>query len=496
MGRYSYSVHSATLRGVTVVPVLVEVVISSGIPSFSIVGMPDTAIQESKERIKAAIRSCGFKMPNEKIVVNLAPGAVRKRGSGFDLPIALGLLAATGQINSAFVDDALVVGELLLDGSARATDGLLAYQRCAQDQGRSLIVGAVASHEISRVEVKTYTMKRLGDIRHLPLPELTYHELDNTAQAPDFGDVKGHDAAKRALQVAAAGNHAALMVGPPGAGKTMLARCYPSILPPLENNERLDSALVYSVSGYDISSIMAGVRPFRSPHHSATLPGLLGGGNPVKPGEVSFAHNGVLFLDELAEFKNTTLQALRQPFEEGSVRLARADGTYEFPASFTLLAATNPCPCGYYGDPHHTCRCSEARIRAYQGKIGGPLLDRIDIRIDVWPLENSALLEEGSSVTSETLREGVLRAREFAAYRRKKEGNPQGLNQVIAACNFDSEDFYYFESLMDRRDTSARSLIKTLLLARTIADIEQTENVTKAHVSEAFMLRFKGGLLS
>lgn len=491
MGQYSFMVSSATIRGVKAIPVSVEVVVSAGIPSFSIVGMPDIAIQESKERIRAAIRSSGFQMPRDKIVVNLAPGSVKKHGSGFDLPIALGLLAATGQINPSVLDNTLVVGELSLDGTARATEGLLAFQRCAKEQGLSLLVG-MHDAAVSRMEVETFCVSKLADVLQESLNPLVCSTQAAHSYRFDFAEVKGHEAAKRALQIAAAGNHGALMVGPPGSGKTMLARCYPSILPPLSEEERLDSALIYSVLGLDVNAVLSGVRPFRNPHHSITQAGLLGGGNPVKPGEISLAHNGVLFLDELAEFKSSVLQALRQPFEEGVVRLARADGIYEFPSSFNFLAATNPCPCGYYGDYNHDCKCSESQIRTYQNRIGGPLLDRIDIQIDVWPLEEKVLLSSGSSIDSAFLRDGVLCAREFAQWRFEKEGKPKGLDETLQSCHLSDESLAYFKTLMKTQKKSARSVIKTLLLARTIADINQEYQVSSRDISEAFMLRLGG----
>lgn len=451
----SFSVQSATIRGVEAVPVSVEVVVSNGIPGFAIVGMADAAIQESRERVKAALRSSGFVMPTEKIVVNLAPGALRKTGSGFDLPIALGILAATGQIDPAPLENALVVGELSLGGGVRCTAGMLAFQRCAAT---------------------------------LALPDYS--------QVGDYSEVLGHEMAKRALQVAAAGGHGVIMVGLPGSGKTMLAQRFGSILPELSEQERLESTLIHSVVGEEVGGILAGARPFRSPHHSATAAGLVGGGSPPRPGEASLAHNGVLFLDEMSEFKASVLQTLRQPLEGGSVTLTRADGTYSFPARFQLLAATNPCPCGYFGDPTGRCKCQPAAVQTYQNRIGGPLLDRIDIRIDVWRSDSRELLGESKGKSSAELREGVERARAFANARNRKCGSKAGksMKQLKEACAFSAKTEEFFLGLAESRELSARALAKTLLLSRTIADIEEQEQVQSAHVAEAFGLRFGGGL--
>lgn len=427
----SFSLQSATIRGVEAVPVSVEVVISNGIPGFAIVGMADAAIQESRERVKAALRSSGFVMPTEKIVVNLAPGALRKTGSGFDLPIALGILAATGQIDPEAIRDALVVGELSLGGGVRCSAGMLAYQRCAASLGLNLVAGIP---DEGLIELEGLTCKLLERLSHIREPRFASAPalcLDGLRPSGDYSEVLGHEMAKRALQVAAAGGHGVIMVGPPGSGKTMLAQRFGSILPELHEQERLESALIHSVVGEDVTGILAGQRPFRSPHHSATAAGLVGGGSPPRPGEASLAHNGVLFLDELSEFKASVLQTLRQPLESGSITLTRADGAYAFPARFQFLAATNPCPCGYFGDPAGRCRCAPAAVQAYQNRIGGPLLDRIDIRIDVWRSDSRELLKREAGKSSAELREGVERARAFA--RRRVDAGAKGGKEKHAA---------------------------------------------------------------
>lgn len=500
---------SASLLGVEAVPITVEVVVSSGIPGMSIVGMADKAVQEAKERVKAAIRASGFSMPADKIVVNLAPGDMKKSGAGFDLPIAMGILAATQQISTALLRDRMFVGELSLEGNVRTVAGMLAFGMCAAKAGYGLVSASGAEAPIAGLEQMALT--HLCRLQHDdPLVEVAQrknaHQELQVAPALDFGDISGQEVAKRAIQIAAAGSHGLLMVGPPGSGKTMLASRIPTILPPLEEREMLEAALVHSVAGEDTSFILAGRRPFRHPHHSASMPGLLGGGSPVRPGEVTLAHRGVLFLDELAEFNPHVLQGLRQPIEDGEVCITRAAGNVKMPARFMLVAATNPCPCGYFGDSGHECTCTTGQIHKYQSRIGAPLMDRLDLQLDVHRLPTSNILEAGSGADSATLRAGVIAARSFAAWRRERNATPDAIDalrprvvaskssrEVIEECQLESEERQFVVTMADARNLSGRAIVNTLGVARTIADMAESLSVKTEHLAEAFGFRLSEG---
>lgn len=574
MSRLSCSALAATLRGIEAVPVQVEVVIGPGIPSFSIVGMPDVAIQESRERVKAAIRASGFRFPADKIVVNLAPGSLRKHGSGFDLPIALCILCATDQVPRRVLDGCVCMGELSLDGSVTSVQGLLPVQLKAKSLGRHVLTGSLAERYVPVPGVACWSLRRLedaaaglGDASPLASSGLaaaggeasfgvggaTCDDLDSgsphATSMPDFAQVHGQEAAKRALQVAAVGRHDVLMVGPPGSGKTFLASCLPGILPPLNEAAAMESAAVHSVAGVDVDGILQGRRPFRAPHHSATQAGLIGGGSPVRPGEASLAHNGVLFLDELSEFQPRVLQTLRQPLESGKVRITRVDGTYELPTDFLLVAATNPCPCGHYGDRRKPCRCSPSQVHAYQNRIGGPLYDRIDIRIDVQRPDPAKLMgvkvpggpAQRCPASTVELASGVRRAIEFRKGRlagsaaglgiagngkrvarasepkasAAKDGlgnasmeaasriltaapghvdGSQSFGDALFACGLDKPASEFFLALMQQHAMSARSGMKTLRLARTVADLELSEHVHEGHLAQACSMRFANGM--
>ncbi|MDO5328557.1 MAG: YifB family Mg chelatase-like AAA ATPase [Coriobacteriia bacterium] len=503
-----YSILSATLRGVQAIPVDVEVSVYFGMPSFNIVGMPDTSIQESKERIRSAIKASGFTMPDTRIVANLAPGSIRKSGSGFDLPIAVAILAATKQIEIR--GNNLIVGELALDGSIRDVPGILAHLRCAKSCKSNLL--SPPSDSVYMEGVEQLSVSHLRDFLSNDFKITKFKKTENKNYDLDFSDINGHDMAKRAMQISACGNHGILMVGPPGSGKSMLASRMPSILPPLSEEEKMESAVIHSVAGADMSDVLNGIRPFRSPHHSATLAGLIGGGQPAKPGEVSLAHNGVLYMDELAEFNPHVLQGIRQPMETGSVSITRSDGVVNFPAKFSLIAASNPCPCGYYGDSQYECKCSPRQIQNYQSKIGGPVLDRIDMHLDISRIDASQVLSTGGGTSSDELRVGVNSGIEFRKWRSRHDIDNQNKNvgsevldkkcrgfksksgamsRLVNSCKLSDSDFRFFEEASSKNNMSGRGIMRVLSVARTIADIEQKEKVNHDHLCEALAYRLR-----
>ena len=484
----------------------VEVDIARGLPAFTTVGLAETAVRESRERVKAAVVNSGFQFPNDRITVNLAPADKRKEGTGFDLPIALGVLMATGMVPAGSTGGFLVCGELALDGRVKPVCGVLAMAMEARHRGmKAVIVPHGNRLEASVVQgLEIYAVKSLSEavgflkgiqplIPEPPFAGLTPETVDYPV---DFSDVVGQDHAKRALEIAAAGKHNLLMNGPPGSGKTMLARALPSILPPLSFDEALETTRVHSVSGLlngDVPLVAA--RPMRSPHHTISDAGLTGGGQNPIPGEVSLAHNGVLFLDELPEFKKRVLDVLRQPLEDGFVHIARARSKVTYPSDTLLVCAMNPCPCGYATHPGRECRCSSMQVERYQGRISGPLLDRIDLHVEVPAVSFRELSgrKKRSSEGSLTVRARVVAA--VAIQTRRFDGMPlrfngqMGSREVHRFCAIGPESEALLGAAVDRLGLSARAWMRCLKMARTIADLEGIESIALAHVAEAIQYR-------
>jgi magnesium chelatase family protein len=494
---------SCAVVGLNGVLVEVEVDVGSGTPGVILVGLPDAAVQESKERVRAAIRNSGGFFPRGKVTINLAPADLRKNGPIYDLPIAIGILLAGGRIDSD-VSDALVVGELALDGATRHTPGILSMMSLAQEKGlRRAFIPAADAAEATLVEgIEVYPVATLGDlVNHLTgeMPITAQRPGETAAGLPtetavDFSEIRGQEHVKRGLEVAAAGAHNVIMSGPPGSGKTMVARALPGIMPAMTTDEALDVTRIYSVRGLLPSDTpLLRERPFRSPHHTTSSVGLVGGGSWPRPGEISLAHRGVLFLDELPEFDTRTLEMLRQPIEDRRVTLARAAGTVTFPAAFTLVAAMNPCPCGHLGDPTHACRCAPQAVQRYQKKISGPLLDRIDIHLEVPRVEYEKLIERRAGERSADVRARVERARSLQAERFAGEpiltNADMGPRQLERFAVLDDAGERLMRSAVRQLGLSARGYHRVLKLARTIADLDGGGAITPAHVAESLQYR-------
>ncbi|HEX67663.1 MAG TPA: ATP-binding protein [bacterium] len=494
---------SAALVGIEAYPVEIEVDVSSGLPAMLIVGLPDTAVKEARERVKAAIKNSGFSFPDNRITVNLAPADLRKEGAGFDLPIALGILGATRVISPSSFEDYIFVGEVSLKGEVRHTRGILPVALMAKEKRKKLIVpypnaeeaGVVAGLEVYPVKDLRECVEFLCKERDITPYRVNVEEFwsHSSSYEIDFSEVRGQEGAKRAIEVAVAGGHNILLIGPPGSGKTMLARRIPTIMPELTLEEALEVSRIHSIAGLlPPDTPLITQRPFRSPHHTVSDVALIGGGQIPRPGEISLAHHGVLFLDELPEFNRNVLESLRQPLEEGVVHVSRAKGSFTFPSRFMLVAAMNPCPCGYFTHPEKECRCTPLQIHRYLSRISGPLLDRIDIHIEVPPLPPSSLME-GRGVSSKEMRERVKRARSIQRERykgRKIFTNAQMSNRDVEKyCQLGKEERELLEMAISNLKLSGRAYHKVLKVARTIADLEGEEKIRTPHLAEAIQYR-------